>query len=297
VAKLQRDLYLGVKRDPELARYPVWSISEPGAQTDNAGLQFLEIPKGTATLMPEGTKFADFANVHNYIYHPHAPQPADNKVWDAADPSAASKVDGLYGNFGRTWRKWFRGYGGTELSHLPRVTTETGTGITDQISEDLHGLHLMTIYLAQFKRGYSHTSVYLLRDRTDEAGNQTFGYFRPDYSPRKAAIYLHNLTTILADDRRNARPGRLDYAIGDQPGTVHDLLLQRSDGTFQLIVWGERLSGGDRVTVSFAQSHRSITIYDPTRGTTPVRQIANARTVELSVSNHPFVIAVSPSGN
>ena len=297
VAKLQRDLYLGVKRNPELARYPVWSISEPGAQTDNVGLQFLEIPKGTGTLMPEGTKFADFANVHNYVYHPHAPQPADNKVWDAADPSAASKVDGLYGNFGRTWRKWFRGYGGTELSELPRVTTETGTGITDQISEELHGLHLMTIYLAQFKRGYSHTSVYLLRDRTDEAGNQTFGFFRPDYSPRKAAIYLHNLTTILADNLRNSKPGQLDYAIGDQPGTVHDLLLQHSNGTFQLIVWGERLNGEDRVTVSFAQSHRTITIYDPTRGTTPISRIENAQRVDLSMSNHPFVIVVSPFDN
>jgi hypothetical protein len=44
-----------------------------------------------------------------------------------------------------------------------------------------------------------HTSVYLLRDRTDEDGNQSFGFYQADYSPRKAAIYLHNLTTILAD--------------------------------------------------------------------------------------------------
>jgi hypothetical protein len=52
---------------------------------------------------------------------------------------------------------------------------------------------------AQFRRGYAHTSVYLLRDRADEDGNQSFGFYQADYSPRKAAIYLHNLTTILAD--------------------------------------------------------------------------------------------------
>ena len=43
VAKLQRDLYQAVKRDAVLAKYPVWSISEPGAQRDNVGLQFRAI--------------------------------------------------------------------------------------------------------------------------------------------------------------------------------------------------------------------------------------------------------------
>ena len=67
------------------------------------------------------------------------------------------------------------------------------------------------MYLDQFKRGWSHTAVYLLRDRTDEGGNQSFGFFKPDYTPRKAAVYLHNLTTILADRglARQARPAEL----------------------------------------------------------------------------------------
>ena len=68
------------------------------------------------------------------------------------------------------------------------------------------------MYLDQFKRGWSHTSVYLLRDRTDEGGNQSFGFFKPDYTPRKAAVYLHNLTTILADQGTLAKPGQLDYS-------------------------------------------------------------------------------------
>ena len=56
VAKLQRDLYQAVKSDPLLKKYPVWSISEDGAEVDNVGLQFLTIPKGAGTLMPEGTQ-------------------------------------------------------------------------------------------------------------------------------------------------------------------------------------------------------------------------------------------------
>ncbi len=46
VAKLQSDLYKAVKNDPVLKNYPVWSITEGGAETDNVGLQFLTIPRG-----------------------------------------------------------------------------------------------------------------------------------------------------------------------------------------------------------------------------------------------------------
>ena len=293
LARLQRDLYQGVKSDPKLAEYPVWSISEPGAQRDNVGLQFLTIPVGARTLMPAGTKYADYANVHNYIYHPHSPYPTDNKVWNAADPSSASRVDGLFGNYGKTWGNGYRGYSQEDLDTLPRVTTETGAGITDRVTEELQGLHLMNLYLAQFKRGYRYTSVYLLRDRTDESGNQTFGFFRPDFSPRRAAIYLHNLTTILADEGSLKKPGKLGYRIIDQPETVHDLLLQSSDRTFQLIVWGERLRGENLVKVDLGGAHARVTVYDPTKGIEPIRTLTDAASLELTLSNHPFIIAIS----
>ena len=292
VAKLQRDLYRAVKGDPALAKYPVWSISEPGAQRDNVGLQFLTIPTGAQTLMPDGTKYADYANVHNYIYHPHSPYPADNKVWDASDPTAASKVDGLFGNFGVTWNKGYQGYSQEELNSLPRVTTETGSNIGGWVTEELQGLNLMNLYLAQFARGYAHTSVYLLRDRTDEGGNQTFGFFRPDYSPRKAAIYLHNLTTILADNGTIDKSGWLDFTISDKPKTVHDLLLQRSDGTFQLVLWGERLSGQDRVTIDLNVRPALVEIYDPTVGVEPVQKLSGIKTIELTLTDHPLVITI-----
>jgi hypothetical protein len=295
VAKLQRDLYQAVKRDPVLAKYPVWSISEPGAQRDNVGLQFLTIPPGAQTLMPDGTKYADYANVHNYIYHPHSPYPADNQTWDAADPTAASKVDGLFGNFGVTWARRFRGYTQEQLDTLPRVTTESGANIEGPVTEEIHGLNLMNLYLAQFKRGNAYTSVYLLRDRTDEDGNQSFGFYRADYSPRKAAIYLHNLMTILADNGTLAKPGHLDFAIVNQPETVHELLLQHSEGTFQLIVWDELLRGQHRVTVQLGVTPASVRIYDPTIGIEPVRTPTNVSSFELALSDHPIVIAISSS--
>ncbi|MGB2820759.1 MAG: glycosyl hydrolase [Phycisphaerae bacterium] len=297
VAKLQRDLYEAVKSDPVLKKYPVWSISENGAERDNVGLQFLTIPKGAGTLMPDGTKYADYAVCHNYIYHPNSPALADNKTWNAADPTSACKVDGLYGNYGVTWGRHYRGYPETELLTLPKVTTETGCQVGGAVTEEIHGLNLLSIYLDQFKRGWSYTAVYLLRDRTDEGGNQRFGFYRPDYTPRKAAVYLHNLTTILADKGTLRQPGRLGYSIPQQPATVHDMLLQHSDGTFQLVVWGERVKGEDKVEVDLGGTHASVKVYDPTVRTEPVQTHSGLRSLTLTLSDHPLVIAIRTSPN
>jgi hypothetical protein len=150
------------------------------------------------------------------------------------------------------------------------------------------------MYLDQFKRGWSHTAVYLLRDRSDEAGNQSFGFFKPDYSPRKAAVYLHNLTTILADRGTPAARGHLDYSIPEQPATVHDLLLQKSDGTFELVIWGERLKGVDEVTVHLGRAYSDVKVYDPTIGIDPVQRVGGVDSLKLKLSDHPLIVAVSP---
>ena len=292
VAKLQRDLYAAVKNDPVLKKYPVWSVSENGGQHENVGLQFLTIPPGAKTLMPDGTKYADFANVHNYIYHANAPGLMDNKTWNAADPGPDCKVDGLYGNYGLTWYKHFRGHTEAELETLPRVTTETGCTIDGKVTEEIQGLNLLSMYLDQFKRGYSYTTVYILRDRGDEGGNQSFGFYKPDYTPRKAATFLHNLTTILADGGVQGQPGQLDYAIPAEPATMHDMLLQHSDGTFQLVVWSERLKGEDKVSVRLGGNRAWVKVYDPTVGTEAVQSLSDVNAIEVTLSDHPLIIAI-----
>ena len=293
VAKLQAELYRTVKNDPELKDHPVWSPSEMGAETDNVGLQFLTIPNAGGCLMPDGTKYADAANCHNYLTHPGWSGLHDNQTWIAADPTAACRVDGLYGNHGLTWGHHFRGYAESALLKLPRVTTETGVTIAGDITEEVQALLYLTVYLDQFKRGWSYTSIYLLRDRSDEGGNQTFGFFKPDYSPRKAAVYLHNLTTILADDRAISVPEVFNYSVTNQPATVHDLLLQKHDGTFELVLWDERFTGGsDQVNVNLPVNCASVKIYDPTVSQLPMRILNQVSSIALSLSNHPEIFEI-----
>jgi hypothetical protein len=68
IARFQTDLYKAVKADPLLKGIPVFDSSVAGgSENDNVGLQFLTIPNGADTLMPDGTKYADYANCHNYV--------------------------------------------------------------------------------------------------------------------------------------------------------------------------------------------------------------------------------------
>lgn len=291
VAKLQADLYKAVKADPTLNQYPVWSISEGGAQTDNTGLQYLQIPAGANALMPDGTRYADYATCHNYFSHPSHKGLYDNQTWNAAEPGHRCKVDGLYGNYGKTWRSKFTGYAEDELISLPKVTTETGVTSDDTFTEEKQACLYLNLYLAQFKRGWSYTAIYLLRDRSDEAGSQTFGFYRKDYTRRKAAVYLHNFTGILADKSISKKaPASLPYTIVNQPETVHDLLLQKDNGKFQLVIWGERASGNDEVKLVLDKKARLAKVYDPTVGISAVATYKNVNKVTLIVSDHPLVV-------
>nr|WP_198160778.1 hypothetical protein [Pedobacter panaciterrae] len=292
IAQLQKDLYQAVKEDAVLKKYPVWDLCENGAQTDNVGLQFLEIPTGAGTLMPDGTKYADFATCHNYFSHPSHPGLYDNQTWNAADPGPLCKVDGLYGNYGKTWRQKHQGYTENKLLTLPRVTTETGVTLSEEINEEKQARLYLNLYLSQFKRNWSYTAVYLLRDRVDEAGNQTFGFYKPDYSPRKSAVYLHNLTTILADKPSKFNLQKLAFQVVNQPETVHTLLLQKSNGRFELVVWGEKAKGTEQVEIKLGKTYPLLKVYDPTKGTEAVQILKNTSSVKLTTSDHPFVVEI-----
>ena len=290
VAEFQRDMYAAVKADPVLKNTPVWGISECGAEVDNVGLQFLKIPQGADTVLPAGTAFSDFANVHNYIYHGNSPDVEDNKTWHSADPGPKCKVDGLFGEYGVTWGKHFRGYSEQQIQTLPRVTTETGATIEGKVTEDVHARNILTLYLDQFTRGWSYTGLYLLRDRVDEGGNQQFGLYKPDYTPRKAAVYLHNLTTVLADNAPSRKTVTARVKIDNEPETMHHLLLHKSSGEVYLVIRNEQVHGSARTTIHFGSKVTRLMVYDPTIGTEPVVAVENVSEVTLNLTDHPMIV-------
>ena len=330
VARLHRDLYTQVKADPVLRDYPVWTTTETGAETDNVGLQYLTVPTTDNNVTAEfrGAAYADYANCHNYFTHSSWLPIQNNQNWLSSDPTSAAKGDHLYGNFGSTWSKHYAGYPQAQLNTLPRVTTETGVTLTTQytwrwadpntqvydttipnpdysdplkcVTEEVQGLMYMGCYLSQYKQGWSHTAIYILRDRTDEGGNQSFGFYAGDYKPRLSALYLHNLTTILSDNTPVEPESlrELSFTFSTQPATVHDLLLQKSNGKLYLVVWSERYRGGeDDITITFPAAFDEIKIYNPVVGTDAIQTLTSAISVDLAMTNHPFILELTPGTN
>jgi hypothetical protein len=199
----------------------------------------------------------------------------------------------LYVEYGHTW--WgngFNGYTNQQLLTLPRVTTETGwttSGSGKNITEDQQGRLFLNLYLAQFKRNWKYTFIYMLRDDPNQG---YWGLFHTDYTPKPSGTYLHNLTAILADTGAIPIPGHLIYSIPAQPATVHDLLLQKKNGTFELVVWNEKASGSNAVSINQAISLAVVRVYDPVLGTTPVQTLTNVSVVSLTLSDHPVILEI-----
>ena len=243
--------------------------------------------------MPDGTVYADYANTHNYVCD-HLSAVFDNNAWGAEDPVLNGKWDGMHVEYGHTW--WSPGYNGysdSQLRALPKVTTETGweTKGEKAISEDQQAKLFLNLYLAAFRRGWSYTFIYMLRDDPVQG---YWGLFHVDYTPKISGIFLHNFTTILADTS-SSTPGSLRYSIPDEPATVHDLLMQKSDGTFELAVWGEQAQGTNSVTVDLSARFPLARVYDPTAGTSAIQTLSNVSIAPLKLSDHPLIIELPRS--
>jgi hypothetical protein len=123
----------------------------------------------------------------------------------------------------------------------------------------------------------------------DDPNRGYWGLFHTDYSPKLSAIYLHNLTAILSDNV-NFTPSSLNYSIPSEPATVHDLLIQKSNGVLELAVWDECVSGADTVTVTLGATIPTVNLYDPTLSAAPTQTLTHVGSVQLTLTDHPVII-------
>ena len=142
--------------------------------------------------------------------------------------------------------------------------------------------------------------------------NEDWGIYRQNWEPRRAAHYIHNMTKILEDDKDapEFEPDYFDYEIAGASNTTHNMLLQKSDGTFALIVWGEAFvkSDTDTVTVTLNEHHGPVTVYDVTSEISPktnagpsaeqhvdfkpepIMTVEDGSEITFSVRNQPIII-------
>ena len=202
-AQFQAALYSMVHADPKLAGIPVWGMSVVGAEPDNVGLQWLTIPNGSNASMPDGTRYADVANAHNYVqgHGSSAETLEDNQAYWAESVDRGGTCAGCFDVYGEYWGgaggstgqgTWAKGYPINVLgqNQIPKVTTETGWKITSSssVSDDMRGRLLTDVYLQAYKQGWSKTFIYLMFNNT--TGDKGYGIMDKPTRPTLLGQYI-----------------------------------------------------------------------------------------------------------
>jgi hypothetical protein len=309
-ANYMRDLYAMVKADPLISSYRVLGMTEVGQESENQGLQFLTIPAGAGAVQPDGTVYADVANVHNYFQgNGIAGQvPEDNHIFWAESVAKGGDIGyaGLFDVYGEYWgNTWNKGFAGASTGQMdrPKETTETGwnnapNSAGSGLSDVLKGHMIADLWFQAVLQGFSSTTVYQMNNsRLNDSG---WGFFNNNGTSTVAdasnalpmGVYTHNITTILADISSAFTPTPLPYSITNMPSTGYSLLLQKSNGTYELVVWGEAFASQTvtRVTVNLGKTFSTVKVYDVTGGTSPASTVSNANSVVVNISDHPIIL-------
>jgi hypothetical protein len=274
-AQFQEAFYTAVKSDAALKNIPVYNMTL-GLNDANASAQLGNLASS-----------ADYANAHAYVATSTPESYGLNVSLGLADSNAAGKPTVI-----------------TEEGYST-LTRDPGLG-TDQT---VQAKSILNSLADAFNDGVSKSYLYELLDQnsssSDTNAEDHFGLFNSDGTPKLAATAIHNLTTILADDGTGGKlpTAPLDYELQNLPSTGNSMVLAKSDGAYDLVVWAEPKLWNDTtdteivnptnvVTVNLDSVHKLVQIYDPLDGTTPIATYTNVQEFQIAVSDHPVIIEI-----
>jgi hypothetical protein len=278
-AQFQSAFYTAVNANAHLADIPVYNLT----LSHNNLAAYSELGDLSSS--------ADYANAHSYV-----------STSSITDVSLDNSV----------------GIARASASGRPVVITETGyTTQSDTpylgASETVQAKSILNTLVDAYRDGVSSTYLYELLDRDSSPSNTdseaNFGLFNADGTPKLAATAIHNLTTILADDGTGGRQPTesLGYSLDNMPATGASMVLGKSNGAYELVIWAEPRIWNDAtdteivnpaqdVMVHLGSVHHSIRVYDTLSGTTPIAVYTDVSDFSVPVSDHPLIIEIDGPG-
>ncbi len=107
------------------------------------------------------------------------------------------------------------------------------------VPEDVAGLYapklLLEHYIRGTKRFYNYELIDQRPDKEDHEAN--FGLLRNDYSRKPSYVALQKLISLTSDRGPSFDAGKLGYEVTQAPSDFRQVLLQKRDGTFVLVMW------------------------------------------------------------
>jgi len=144
----------------------------------------------------------------------------------------------------------------------------------DGIPEDIEALYVPRLVLEQYRNGILRSYLYELIDEssTTEGTEGHFGLAHPDASIKPAFRSIQKLSAILSDSGTSFTTTPLSYSLVTSDSSVHQLLMQKRNGTYYLALWRERqlydvttqkkaTQGTSTVELTFANTPKALGTY------------------------------------
>jgi hypothetical protein len=277
LAEYQQQLYDKVKGNPALASLPVIGPSIIHRQSQEA--------------MGDIPGMLDYGNIHSY---PNGEAPEGNLT-----P--------------------YLEHAATNSGSKPVMATETGyhnalnwNGEHNPTSEEAAATYLPRLFLEYFRRGVSRTFSYELLDEKPDPGlgdrESNFGLLHNDLSPKPAFVALRNMIEILRDPGPSFEGSPIDYTVSGDRGGLHEVLLQKRDGSFYLALWrassvwdptsrANVAAPEGTVDVELQRTVSSAVEYVPNVSPDPVATLpAGTNQLEVKVGAQAVVVKIVPGG-
>jgi hypothetical protein len=201
--------------------------------------------------------------------------------------------------------------GNEKAPYGPAVYTETGYS-TDNVSQDVQAKYTLDLLMDDMKNGIAQTYLYQLMDAYapgSPQGDDGYGLFDPNNAPKEAATAIHNMVAVLSDTGSTSTTfatGSLAYTITGLPATGNSLLMEKSSGAFDVVVWNEpqiwnstsntEISiAATNVTVNLGATYGTVNVFDPLSSSSSIETLSNVSSVSLSLTDHPLILEVEPA--
>ncbi len=188
--------------------------------------------------------------------------------------------------------------------HNATNTTSGHNPVNENVSATYLPRMLAEHVLAGTKRLYTYE---LLDGSTDTSRRDIeahFGLLRTDFTPKPAYTAMKNMLAVLDDTEERFTPGSLSYDVRGGGSELRQLLTQRSDGTYVLLLWRDVSvwSNGSRseidvattpVQVAVPQQAR-LAIHEPNKSSQPTTDGVGT-TVEVPLGGQLVAVTISDS--
>lgn len=204
-------LYTKVKTDDQLKHLPIIAPS----------LTTLKAYEEVGNSDP----YIDYANIHLYQW----------TFWPG--------FNGLDQN-GSTSIPWYLNYLARQQSPSGKPVQVTETGYTNYIdygglSEEADGKYMPRIFAEFFRQGIYRTYKYELINDGLEGREGLFGLLRNNLTEKPSFKAMKTLIALLNDKGPTFQPEKLNYTLNGSLHDVRQLLFQKRNGDFYLLIWLE----------------------------------------------------------